>query len=691
MCFEISVKPTSEEMALAKNWIIASFGPETSVPPFSFRYGGQYSAGLLKTWNAERTSKVLDEFRIQHTLTYTDSKTDLEVRCIIVEYKDFPTIEWTLFFKNTGASDSPILSDIQALDIDIDFNPENRDDEFVLHHFAGGFAGPDAYRPYQTVMEPNTNKSFSAAGGRPTNKDMSYFNLEGKGEGVIVVVGWPGQWSAQFNCDENNPLTPFDKGDKVMHIIAGQELTHFTLHPGEEIRTPLIVLQFWKDRDWIDSQNVWRRWMMAHSMPKPYGNLPEPRVFGSSYRVYGEMVNANEENQIMFINRYLEENLKIEYWWMDAGWYPCGGNWGKTGTWEVDTERFPGGLRAISDYAHSKGIKTMVWFEPERVAASTWLTENHPEWILGGANGGLLNLGNPEARDWLTNHIDKLLTEQGIDVYRQDFNMDPLDYWRKNDAEDRQGITEIKHVTGYLAYWDELIRRHPNMLIDTCASGGRRNDLETLRRAVPLWRTDYQYEPVGEQCQTYGISFWIPYHGGGNVADAKAAYSGAGFTAVEPYAFWSTCYPSINCAIDMRVKEIDYATLRKLHNQRREIVSYYYGDFYPLTPYSLENNVWIAWQFNKPESGEGIVQAFRRQGSDVSGCQFRLRCLESNAQYELTNFDVPEKTRRRTERSEVMTGQELMEKGLDVYIMDCPGAVVIRYKQVKTPKEIKTQ
>jgi alpha-galactosidase len=386
------------------------------------------------------------------------------------------------------------------------------------------------------------------------------------------------------------------------------------------------------------------------------------------------MVNATEENQIMFINRYIEENLKLDYWWMDAGWYPCDGGWSNVGTWEVDTNRFPRGLRAISDYAHSKDIKTMVWFEPERVSANTWLTENHPEWVLGGAEGGLLDLGNPDAWNWLTNHVDELLTRQGIDVYRQDFNMDPLDYWRGNDAENRRGITEIKHVTGYLAYWDELIRRHPNMLIDTCASGGRRNDLETLRRAVPLWRTDYQYEPVGEQCQTYGISFWIPYHGGGNVADASADYGGAGYTAVESYAFWSTCYPSINSAIDIRVEDIDYESLRKLHRQRREIVDYYYGDFYPLTAYSLENDVWIAWQFNLPESGEGMVQAFRRPDSETDTCIFPLHGLAPESDYKLSTFDVAGEV--------TISGAKLMEGGVEVSITDSPGAAVTTYKRV---------
>ena len=224
----------------------------------------------------------------------------------------------------------------------------------------------------------------------------------------------------------------------------------------------------------------------------------------------------------------------------------------------------------------------------------------------------LLNLGDPAARQWLTDHVDRLLTEQGIDLYRQDFNMDPLAYWRANDDPDRQGITEIKHVTGYLAYWDELRRRHPDMLIDTCASGGRRNDLETLRRAVPLWRSDYAFEPVGHQCMTYGISLWIPYHGTGTVACANATYYGGGLTPVEPYAFWSNAAPSLGSGIDIRIRELDYDTLRRLVDQWRTVSRFYYGDYYPLTPYSRENTTWIAWQFHDPDTNEGTVQAFRR-------------------------------------------------------------------------------
>jgi alpha-galactosidase len=370
------------------------------------------------------------------------------------------------------------------------------------------------------------------------------------------------------------------------------------------------------------------------------------------------MINANEANQIMFVDRYLEEGVKLDYWWMDAGWYVNETGWPNTGTWEIDTKRFPNGLRAITDHAHSKGVKIIVWFEPERVTQGTWLYENHPEWLLEKT---LLNLGNPEALQWLTDHVCKLIKEQGIDLYRNDFNIDPLEYWRNNDAKDRQGITEIRYVKGFLAYWDELRRRNPGMLIDTCASGGRRNDLETLRRSVPLLRSDYIFEPVGQQCHTYGIAQWIPFYG-------------TGIIQTDSYTYRSNMCPHVTACWDMRNKDLDYESIRRLFGQWREIGKYYIGDFYPLTPYSLENDVWMAWQFDRSDLGEGMVQVFRRADSFYESARFKLNGLDPDAKYTIINFDLSDKI--------IMTGKELMEKGLPITITDQPGAVVSVYKKI---------
>ena len=612
---------------------------------FSFEYGGQSSDILLKKWVKKELSRKLDSSRTQHTLIWTDPHSGLEVRCVAVAYADFPAVEWTVWFENTGTERTPVLQNIQGLDTLLTRAAEG---EFILHSWKGDTCAPDLYQPSTDTLGPNVSKRFAPPDGRGSNGVFPYYNLQMPGGGIMLAVGWPGQWAASFTRDS----------DRGLRLIAGQEGVHLRLEPGEKIRTPLTALVFWQGDDIVAAQNIWRRWMWAHNVPRTGdGKLPAPILFGNTSGPFNEMINASDENQKYFIDRYLEEKIPINYWWMDAGWYPCGGHWPNTGTWEPDTTRFPHGLRAISDHALAKGVKTLVWFEPERVGGG-WLSENHPEWRIGP----LLNLGNSDAWKWLVDHVDGQIRSQGIHLYRQDFNMSPLGYWRSNDAPDRQGLTENLHVQGYLAYWDELRKRHPQLRIDSCASGGRRNDLETMRRAVPLHPTDYNYSdlPV-KQAFHYSLYQWIPYFGSNTCPTDRP----------DPYAIRSGQSLGTTFGYEMRNKDFDYAGLRELTAQYREVVELYCGDFYPLTPYSRTQKSWIAWQFHRPERSEGMVQAFRRDQCDSSSMTFKLHGLDPAAQYRVNNFD--------SKGSEIISGQELLEKGLNVAIPPRPGAALIHY------------
>ena len=640
---------------------------ETHVPePFSFVYDGTSSREFLRQWKRTLDRRQLADGRTMHRVVYSDPKTGLEVRWEGAECPEFKTVEWTLYFKNTGPADSPILADILALDTS--FLGRRQSGPFVLHHSRGDTCAPDAFEPLTATLAPGEFLRATPRGGRATDKAFPYFNLRSGNEGVILAVGWPGQWAAGFTAED----------ERSMSVRAGQERTHLRLQPGEEIRTPLIVLQFTDHGDWIDAQNQWRRWMIQHNLPRPQGKpLPLPMFNACSSHQFAEMTKANEQNQIEFIDSYLNKGLKLNYWWMDAGWYVGAAEkgWPWTGTWEVDRRphRFPNGLRAISDHAHAKGVQTIVWFEPERVAAGTWLATERPGWVLGGTGGGILNLGNPEAWQWLVDHIDKLLTDEGIDLYRQDYNIEPLNYWRAHDAEDRQGITENHYVTGYLAYWDELLRRHPGMLIDSCASGGRRNDLETMRRAVPLLRSDYLFEPVGQQGHTYGLSFWLPFFGTGYCPSNGSGWGwGTGGLSYAPYIRRSNMCPANIGCFDFRV-EVDDALIQKLYKEWVEVAPDFFGDYYPLTSHSLSGDTWIAWQFHRPDAGRGMVQAFRRAENDFFGGQFRLRGLDPNAQYAVRNFDVQGEV--------IASGKKLMEEGVEITIPERPGAAVLMYER----------
>jgi alpha-galactosidase len=618
--------------------------------PFSFKYAGKTSQYLSNNWPVERTKRQIDRHRSEYVSIYRDPESKLEIQAIAVAYDDFPVIEWTLFFKNNGDRPTPVVENIQSLDTSFE---RTKDMEFLLHHSKGSPNSPTDYQPFETSLDPKSEKRFSAKGGRPTDTDLCYFNLEWKSNGLIIALGWPGQWAATFTRDDSTGV----------RIVAGQELTHFRLMPGEEVRSPLVALMFWEG-DWIDAQNNWRRWMVSHNIPRPGGKLPPPQLAGGSGRYTIEMQDANEENQLQYLHRDLDSGVKLDYWWMDAGWYPFKTGWWETGTWELDPARFPKGFLPISAAAHASGVKTMIWFEPERVTPGSWLYINHPEWLLGPDGGNkLLFLGNRQAWQWLVDHVSGLIKEQGIDLYRQDFNFEPLMLWRSNDTEDRQGITEIKHVTGYLAYWDELHRRFPNLPIDTCASGGRRNDLETLRRGVPLWRSDFVYEPSAMQQFTYGIALWIPYFG-------------TAFNSLEPYNFRSQITPATAIGLEPSRQEKGYERLQKNLSDWRKAAGFYYGDYYPLTPYSTSTSEWMAWQFNCPEKGDGMIQAFRRPESTYTSAEYKLRGLENSAQYRVVNLDLT--------GSKVYSGKILMEQGLPVSIEKKPGAVIIFY--TKTTK-----
>ena len=642
----VSVLPDAE--ATAKTWIdakfngqpmpaagripVADFGSHTVEPPFSFIYGGKPFADLLKTWKSERRSRSLDAHRVEHTIEFSDPQSGLVVRCVGVAYADFPTVEWIVYFKNSGSADTPVLENIQSLNLQIE---RGAGAEFVLHRLLEN-------RLFQTKLTPK----FSSRLVDP----FPYFNIELPGGGVIVALSWSGQPVIDFTRDEGNGL----------RVRVGQEVTHFTLHPGEEVRGPMIVLQFWSG-DSIHAQNVWRRWMIAHNMPRPRGKALGPQRAASSAYQYGNMVNATEENQKHFIDRYIEEGLRPDFWWMDAGWYPPNISkngtqlWALTGTWEADRKRFPNGLRTITDHGHRNGVKSILWCQPERVSPGTWLYETHPEWLLGDTGADkLMDFGNHEAWQWAVDHFSKLVTDEGIDIYRQDMNIGPVGFWRAKDGKDRQGIAEIYHVMGYLSYLDELARRNPQLRLDHF-----RIDLETLRRAAPLI-LGIDFEPTGDQCHNYRLASWIPWHG-------------LCIRVIEPYAFRSMMCPAIVTGWDLRRKDLDYSLARRLVHEWEQVAPNYLGDFYPLTPYSVENDVWMAWQFDRPEAGEGMVQAFRRSESSQDTVVLKLSGLQEQAQYTVTNLD------RR--KSQGFTGHELMGKGLKIHLPKQSGSALITYKE----------
>ncbi|MDR1454731.1 MAG: alpha-galactosidase [Tannerella sp.] len=650
----------------ARQWAEQHFA-RGKTPPFSFLYGGKKSDNFIRNWQYRAERLASDEPDAEKFLyTYTDRSSGLEVRCTVTCFTDFPAVDWVLHFTNTSGKNTPLIEQVEVINHAFAAGGEGK---YVLHRNRGSNYGKDDFQPVDAEVPVGKTVRIEQTRGR--SSDMSalpFFNIEMPGSrGIVAAVGWTGSWFAD--------VCPAD--GKTLSLKSGMGKMRITLHPAESMRSPRISLLFWKGADRMEGHNRFRRLVTAHYSRKIDGKPVEYPLSGGAFDHHpksGDVVcgTLTADFAVALVKRHRQFDIVPELFWLDAGWYRLDtegedGTWlHNIGNWTIDPVRFPDGLRPIADAAHDAGAKFMVWFEPERVRPKSEIGLAHPEWLLAvpGRESRVMNLGHPEALHWLTEHVTDFIRKEGIDYYRQDCNIDPLPYWDLNDAPDRVGMTQIRHIEGLYAFWDSLLTRFPNLIIDNCASGGRRLDIETNLRSAPFWSSDYVFdEPDGHQCHTYGLNFYLPVHG-------RAAYS------TDRYMFRSSLGATIvmNWSVAGRDSEPVEAIQQRM-KEFKELRPCFYGDFYPLTDTKnfTGDAVWLAYQMNRPAEGDGFILAFRRRNSPDESIPVRPGGLDARAIYELFYEDYGIRLNR--------TGSELMQ-GFDITIPEQQASLMIHYRKV---------
>ena len=564
--------------------------------PFSFKYNSEKVTGFGDGFTKLEETKTEANDGVNYTVSFLHNESGATFEVRAKAYYEFDAWEYTVYITNNTDNETKIISDVSA---DAYFEGGSP----VLKGINGDLG--DMYAPYSVDLTKKAVKKSSTS-GRPTHGEFPYFNLEYGDGGVFIAVGWPGCWRAQFD----------GKSGTTTHFTAGQNKIATRLLPGETIRSALVTFLRYDGRDEDKNMNLWRRWFIQCNMKKDSkGEVIQPAVGWGSI-VQGMTTHSLKRT----LNSYKAHGVNLDYFWLDAGWYVNtdgkGCSWPETGMWTVNTDAFPDKFAEVSQLMHDNGGKTLLWFEPEvvRLNKDKFLAANadfKEEWFLGTAAGGswlegqLVDLGNPELRAWLLNKICTVLDEGGIDMYRQDFNVDPGPVWKTCDGKGRSGITENKYVQGYLAFWDALLERYPDMTIDSCASGGGRNDLETLRRAVPLHISDYWDGQSGRyderQAVLLSLSAWIPYF--------KLQVNST--EEITEYRLRSCMAPWINMNVPSISKHTPWELVREKVAEWEKLSELFYADFYPLTDYSADSRVWRAWEYYDEQTDTGAVLIFR--------------------------------------------------------------------------------
>ena len=183
-------------------------------------------------------------------------------------------------------------------------------------------------------------------------------------------------------------------------------------------------------------------------------------------KTHGSSINAGNEtterNQLEMIAKM--PAMGLEAYWLDAGWFEGGWPDG-VGSWVPRKDHFPRGLRPLGNAAHKAGLKFILWFEPERVFRGSRIEKEHPQWLLKPKAGGdgklghVFNLGNPEAPqvdDGFDIELHLGLGRRRLSPGPQPLSVPILADGKR--AGSQWGFTEIRHVEGLYAMWDDLLK-----------------------------------------------------------------------------------------------------------------------------------------------------------------------------------------------------------------------------------------
>ncbi len=596
--------------------------------PATFKLGKTEYKGISEDFSPTVRKRLIDSNICETIITGRNAK-GIELRAEIVEYRDFPVIEWQLFFENTGKRTSEILSDLNPIDF---LFPGKK---AVLQHGNGDTRKNDGFETFETNITKDATV-LAPINGVSCEGAFPFMRLCLENYVVNIAIGWTGQWQ-----------TSFAKEAKGIRFIAGQQRFASKIYAGEKFCTPKITLMLTDGNDTNRAMNMWRRWYFAHILPKEFGKNIPPKACMHVFAYNGpEFTGATTESQIDGLKQYIERGLKPDIWWFDAGWYKCDKHWPTIGTWEADVERFPtNGLAPIGECCEENDVQLLLWFEPERVSPGTWLAEKHPEWCLkkkDGTGNMLLNLGDKDACDWAIKHIGGLIKKWHVAIYRQDFNLvNPMEIWLDNEEKGRIGALENKHIQGYYRYWDALVYENPGLWIDSCAAGGRRNDLETLRRAVPLHYTDVGYgnHPI-KQCQHQLHFEWIPYFRAHNMSwdNEDGGYEPRlNHKKCDEFAYQNTITPAITVMTEAWGDEDEFEIGRKmLPVWRRAAEIELRADYFPFTKSTKSNKELYAVEFSDANAGDGFVHVISNTLCETDTITLKLHVCDK-AKYVIEN------------------------------------------------------
>lgn len=586
-------------------------------------------------------STFADDSNDSQTLTVKLADGDLELQLHYTVFADEDVIVRSTTFVNHGKT--VFLN--RALSAQLDLPDANYD--FI--QFAGSWSRERHL--HRSHLRPGT-QSISSLRTASSHQENPFFMLArphtDNNQGA--VFGFNFVYSGNFL--DSVEIDQFD----TTRVLIGINPDEFgwKLNSGDSFQTPEVIFSYTDNGFNALSQQL-GAFYAQHLINPHFAHQERPILINNWEATF---MDFTEDKLMPIVERAKE--LGIEMFVLDDGWFGHrDDDRSSLGDWFVDEKKFNHGIAGFAKRVHDLDMKFGLWFEPEMISIDSKLYQTHPEWMIKTPGRGqtpgrhqfVLDMSRQEVVDYLFGLMSHIIQDAKLDYIKWDMNRNITEMYGADLPADQQLEFSHRYILGVYDLYDRLTKAFPDVLFESCASGGGRFDLGMMYYAPQAWCSDDTdaVERIKIQDGTsygYTPSMWgahvsaVPNDQVGRLTSidmrAKVAYFGAFGYELD--------------VTELSVEE--QATIKQqvaFYKQYRKL--FQFGTFYRLETPDTSDNVY-GWETVSPDKQTAIGMRYQiLNGANPAYIRYYFKGLDPERRYTVNDG------------SEVFSGAELMNAG----------------------------
>lgn len=568
-------------------------------------------------------------------------------------YRDYPVITRNVRFFHKGKE--AIVLD-RALSASVEFN----DMEFEMVHLAGAWSRERYVKRRTLEMGIQAIQSLHGASSSEHNPFLALKRpdaTEQQGEVYGFSLVYSGNFLAQVEVNTHQ-MTRMTMG---IH----PEMFSWELHAGESFQTPEVVMVY-SDQGLNKMSQTYHRLYRKRLVRGEWRDKVCPILLNNWEATYFDF----DEEKILKIAQKAKD-AGAELFVLDDGWFGArNDDYRGLGDWYVNLEKLPNGIKGLSEKVEALGLKFGLWVELEMVNKDSDLYRAHPDWVIGvpgrfeshSRHQHVLDFSRKEVVDAIHEMIAKILRESKISYIKWDMNRYITEPFSKGANASDQGKMMHKYILGVYDLYTRLTTEFPQILFESCSSGGARFDPGMLAFAPQTWTSDDT--DAGERMKIqYGTSYVYPLVSMGSHVSAvpnHQVYRKTPISTRANVAYFGT----FGYELDLNLlSDEEFSQVKEqicFMKKYRELIQID-GDFYRLVnPFEGNDTAWMVVSQDKKQAVAAFYQRLNKV--NASWLRLKLQGLDPDKQYEVTYHSG----RAHTEPEVVLQayGDELIHAGM---------------------------